>query len=259
MIYDHRASYGKQQTCSWRMSYWWIPSLPTTSFCRSPACNRKQQQQWLWWKRAPRYTVITGSPNHLVLWTATWLPATLTLKLGSPQDIIVINRSKLLWMWTKMKRNKNFSLLTLIADQASSNVFVSHVRFLQYNVFLKQKEKTFFCSFSEIDTQTKTYVFVSLSCHLFDSETKTKCCVKMFLFHCVVNDFALKQKQNVFVCFTQFPVIWQWNKNKMFLFHSVFSDLAVKQKLNVFVSLQLYFGPVGIPYMCLIPVCDYVL
>ena len=29
--------------------------------------------------------------------------------------------------------------------------------------------------------------------------------------------------------------------------HSIFSDLAVKQKLNVFVSLQLYFGPVGIP------------
>ena len=124
-----------------------------------------------------------------------------------------------------MKQNKNFFSLTLIADQASSNVFVSHVIFLQYNVFLKQKEKTFFWSFSEIDTQTKTYVFVSLSCHLFDSETKTKCCVKMFLFHCVVSDFALKQKQNVFVslsfrlfgsetktkcfCFTRFSVIWR--------------------------------------------------
>ena len=45
----------------------------------------------------------------------------------------------------------------------------------------------FFHSFSVIDTQTKTYVFVSLRCHIFDSDTKTKC-----------------------FCFTQFLVIYQW-------------------------------------------------
>ena len=66
----------------------------------------------------------------------------------------------------------------LIADQASSNVFVSHVIFLQYNVFLKQKEKTFiFTHFQRLTLKQKL----------------------MFLFHSVVIYFTLKQKQNVFV------------------------------------------------------------
>ena len=117
-----------------------------------------------------------------------------------------------------MKQNKNFFSLTLIADQASSNVFVSHVIFLQYNVFLKQKEKHFFFhSFSGMDTQTKTYVFVSLSCHLFDRETKTKCCVNMFLFHCLVNDFVMKQKQNVFVSLS-FGLFGSETKTKCFCY-----------------------------------------
>ena len=45
----------------------------------------------------------------------------------------------------------------------------------------------------------------------------------MFLFHRVVSDFALKQKQNAFVPLS-------------------FCDLAVKQKQNVFVSLHFFLA-----------------
>ena len=121
-----------------------------------------------------------------------------------------------------MKQNKNFFSLTLIADQASSNAFVSHVIFLQYNVFLKQN--FFFHSFLGMDTQTKL----------------------MFLFHSVVIYLTEKQKQNVVsicLCFTALSMTLHWNKNKMFLFHSVSGYLAVKQKQNVFVSLNFqWFG-----------------
>ena len=48
-------------------------------------------------------------------------------------------------------------------------------------------------------------------------------------------------KQKICFCFTALSVTLHWNKNKMFLFHSVFSDLAVKQKQNVFVSLSFWW------------------
>ena len=122
-----------------------------------------------------------------------------------------------------MKQNKNFFLLTLIADQASSNVFVSRVIFLQYNVFLKQK-KLFFAHFQRLTLKQKL----------------------MFLFHSVVIYLTVKQKQNVVskcFCFTALSMTLHWNKNKMFLFHSVSGYLAVKQKQNVFVSLGFqWFG-----------------
>ena len=77
----------------------------------------------------------------------------------------------------KIVTKQKFLPFNLIADQALSSVNVSP---LVFTIFLKQKEKRFFFhSFSVRDTQTKTFVFVSLSSHLFDSETKTKCFVSL--------------------------------------------------------------------------------
>ena len=101
-----------------------------------------------------------------------------------------------------------------------------------------------FYSCEKLHKTSKQKLFTE--CVYFEQDRITSCKTKnMFLFHCVVSDFALKQKQNVFVslsfqwlgsetkakcfCFTQFLMIWQWNQNILFLFHCTF------------------FGPVGIP------------
>ena len=118
------------------------------------------------------YTAITQSPNRLVLWTATWLAAALTLKLGSLKDIIEIGRSKLLYGEQNYNETKTSSL-QFDCRPGFIKCFCFTACF--YNIPKTKRKKFFFHSFSVRDTQTKTFVFVSLSSHLFDSETKTKC------------------------------------------------------------------------------------
>ena len=84
------------------------------------------------------------------------------------------------------------------------------------------------------------------SCEKLHKTSKQKLFYWLCLFWARQN-YIMQNKKKCF-CFTALSVTLHWNKNKMFLFHSVFSDFAVKQKQNVFVSLHLFFGPVGIPY-----------
>ena len=123
------------------------------------------------------YTVIT-------LRTATWLAAALTLK--ARKTLLKSGGPNFFKGEQKCNKTKIFS------PSSKCVCFTAYF----YNIPKTKRKKVFFHSFSVIDTQTRTYyVFVSLSCHLLDSETITKC-----------------------FCFTLFSVIWQWNKNKMFLF-----------------------------------------
>ena len=146
------------------------------------------------------YIVITLSQKGLVLWTATWLAAALTLK--ARKTLLKSGSPNFFKGEQKCNETKTFS--------PSSKCFCFTAYF--YNIPKMKRKKVFFHSFSVIDTETKTHVFVSLSCHLFDSETMTKCfCFTQFWL------FGSETKTKCF-CFTQFSVIWQWIKNKMFLF-----------------------------------------
>ena len=123
------------------------------------------------------YTAITRSPNRLVLWTATWLAAALTLKLRSLKDIIEIGRSNFFTVNKIMTETKTSSLQF---DWRPGFIKCFCFTACFYNIPKTKRKKFFFHSFSVRDTQTKTcFCFTQQSFVWLWNKNK------MFLFHSV--------------------------------------------------------------------------
>ena len=134
-----------------------------------------------------------------------------------------------------MQNKKMFLFHRVVSDFAlkqKQNVFVS-VSFLWFGSETKTKcfcftqftMIVFALSETELHNAKQKNVFVSPRCWWICIETKTKC-------------FCFSQFSVIWQWFHSVYMILHWNKNKMFLFHSVYNDFAVKQKQNVFVSLS---------------------